>query len=295
MSAELVREEPMSDVARTTLPQSPATAAEEPVVCSVCSSSRPREEASRNLFVCADCGAHTRISAHERVRQLVDPGTFEIWDSELEGHDRLGFHDTRPYAERLREARLRQRLPDAILTGGARMAGIAVGLAAFDFGFLGGSLSTAVGERLARAIEKSAEADMPFVCVTASGGARMQEGVFSLMQMAKSVSALHGLAERHLPYISILADPTMGGSIASFAALGDVILAEPKAMIGFTGARVITQATYEQLPAGFQTSEFHHARGLIDQVVDRRQLREVVIRLLRVLAPSEGEDGRPAA
>ncbi|HEY6537511.1 MAG TPA: acetyl-CoA carboxylase carboxyltransferase subunit beta [Candidatus Dormibacteraeota bacterium] len=267
----------------------------EVVVCAVCSSPQSAASAAENLYVCPACGAHARISAHERVRQLADPGTFQVWDMGLEGRDRLGFFDTRAYVDRLHEARERQHLPDAILSGSAEIASIRVGLAAFDFGFLGGSLSTAVGERLARAIEASAQAGMPFVCVTSSGGARMQEGVFSLMQMAKSVSALHDLAARHLPYISILVDPTMGGSIASFAALGDVILAEPKAMIGFTGARVITQATYEQLPAGFQTSEFHHARGLIDQVVDRRQLREVLARLLRVLAAPAEDSSQSAA
>jgi acetyl-CoA carboxylase carboxyl transferase subunit beta len=265
------------------------------VVCTVCSSSQSAGEAAANLYVCLACGAHARISAHERIRQLADPGTFKVWDVGLEGSDRLGFFDTRAYVDRLDEARIRQHLPDAILSGAAQIGAIPVGLAAFDFGFLGGSLSTAVGERLARAIEASAEARMPFVCVTSSGGARMQEGVFSLMQMAKTVAALHGLAERHLPFISVLADPTMGGSIASFAALGDVILAEPKAMIGFTGARVITQATYEQLPAGFQTSEFHHARGLIDQVVDRRELRPVLTRLLRVLSAPAGDIEQSAA
>ena len=265
------------------------------VVCAVCSSSQSAGEAAANLYVCPACGAHARISAHERIRQLADPGTFKVWDVGLEGSDRLGFFDTRAYVDRLDEARIRQHLPDAILSGAAQIGAIPVGLAAFDFGFLGGSLSTAVGERLARAIEASAEARMPFVCVTSSGGARMQEGVFSLMQMAKTVAALHGLAERHLPFISVLADPTMGGSIASFAALGDVILAEPKAMIGFTGARVITQATYEQLPAGFQTSEFHHARGLIDQVVDRRELRPVLTQLLRVLSAPAGDIEQSAA
>ncbi len=267
----------------------------EAVVCDVCHASQSAEEARTNLYVCPACSAHRRISAHERVRQLADPGSFREWDRDLEGHDRLTFFDTRPYEERLDEARLRQKLPDAILSGSARIGSVPVGLAAFDFGFLGGSLSTAVGERLARAIEASAERRIPFVCVTASGGARMQEGVFSLMQMAKSVAALHQLAEGHLPFISILADPTMGGSIASFAALGDVILAEPKAMIGFTGARVITQATYEQLPAGFQTAEFHHARGLIDRVVDRRELRDVLAQLLKVLAARPGDGDQSAA
>jgi acetyl-CoA carboxylase carboxyl transferase subunit beta len=265
------------------------------VICAVCSSSQSAEEAESSLYVCPACGAHARISAHERVRQLADPGSFQECDADLQGRDRLGFFDTRAYVDRLDEARSRQQLPDAILTGSAQIDSIPIGLAAFDFGFMGGSLSTAVGERLARAIESSADAGVPFVCVTSSGGARMQEGVFSLMQMAKSVAALHTLAEHHLPFISILTDPTMGGSIASFAALGDIILAEPKAMIGFTGARVITQATYEQLPAGFQTSEFHHARGLIDQVVDRRHLRAVVAQLLRVLSGPTGDTDQEAA
>ncbi len=276
-------------MATTTHPRSvpPAELGPEVVTCPVCQATHSVAEAAENLRVCPDCGHHTRISALERVRQLADPGSFSEWDAAIEGTDRLQFVDTKPYSQRLEEARSKHQLPDAILTGAAQIGGARVGLAAFDFGFLGGSLSTAVGERLARAIERSAEARVPFVCVTSSGGARMQEGVFSLMQMAKSVAALHRLAEAHVPFVSVLADPTMGGSIASFAALGDVILAEPKAMIGFTGARVITQATYEQLPAGFQTSEFHHARGLIDRVVDRRHLREALIQLLQVLAEDQ--------
>ena len=263
--------------------------------CTACKATYPLAQVAGNLYVCPGCSHHARIGAHERVRQLADRGTFQEWDAALAGTDRLEFFDTRAYVDRLDEARVRQQLPDAILTGQAALQGHQVGLAAFDFGFMGGSLSTAVGERLARAIEHSAEACLPFVCVTSSGGARMQEGVFSLMQMAKSVAALHRLAEAHLPFISILVDPTMGGSIASFAALGDVILAEPKAMIGFTGARVITQATYEQLPAGFQTSEFHHARGLIDRVVDRRELKEVLAQLLAVLAGPSGEHSQALA
>lgn len=263
--------------------------------CAACQQTFPLAQAAGSLYVCPGCGAHSRISAHERIRQLADRGSFAEWDQGLAGSDRLNFVDTKAYSDRLAEARRRQQLPDAILTGRASIESHPVGMAAFDFGFLGGSLSTAVGERLARAIEASAEGNLPFVCVTSSGGARMQEGVFSLMQMAKSVAALHRLAECHLPFISILADPTMGGSIASFAALGDVILAEPKAMIGFTGARVITQATYEQLPAGFQTSEFHHARGLIDKVVDRRELRKVLGALLAILeAPRSEADLRPS-
>lgn len=276
-------------------PGAVAPSAEAEVTCAVCALRQSAAEAEAGLQVCPACGNHRRISAHQRVLQLADPGSFKEWDRDLIGADRLEFFDTRPYPERLDEARSREQLPDAILTGAARIGSFPVGLAAFDFGFLGGSLSTAVGERLARAIEGSADSAMPFVCVTASGGARMQEGVFSLMQMAKSVAALHRLAEVHVPYISILADPTMGGSIASFAALGDVILAEPKAMIGFTGARVIAQATYEQLPAGFQTSEFHHARGLIDMVVDRRELRQSISQLLAVLAVPPGREDRTAA
>jgi acetyl-CoA carboxylase carboxyl transferase subunit beta len=264
-------------------------------VCSACKATYPAAQVAGSLYVCPGCSHHARIGAHERIRQLADKGSFQEWDEALTGTDRLGFFDTRAYTERLEEARARQQLPDALLTGSALIEGHPAGLAAFDFGFLGGSLSTAVGERLARAIEHSSAQRLPFVCVTSSGGARMQEGVFSLMQMAKSVAALHQLAEANLPFISILVDPTMGGSIASFAALGDVILAEPKAMIGFTGARVITQATYEQLPAGFQTSEFHHARGLIDRVVDRRELKAELGRLLAVLAAPTGESDRALA
>ncbi|HUY96709.1 MAG TPA: acetyl-CoA carboxylase carboxyltransferase subunit beta [Verrucomicrobiae bacterium] len=260
-------------------------------ICPACHAGHPITTVREHLYVCPGCDHHTRIGARERVAQLADQDSFREWDAELAGHDRLEFTDTRPYRDRLLEAQTLHQLPDALLSGAARIGGHAVGLAAFDFGFMGGSLSAAVGERLARAAERCAAAPMPFVCVTTSGGARMQEGVFSLLQMAKSVAALHTLAESHMPFISVLADPTMGGSIASFAALGDVIVAEPRATIGFTGARVIAQVTHEELPAGFQTSEFHHARGLIDMVVDRRQLRERVIGLLRVLATSPGAAG----
>ena len=263
--------------------------------CPECHTRHSLATALAQLYVCPGCGLHSRIGAWERVRQLADPGSFSEWDSQLAAADRLQFVDTRRYTDRLAEAQERQQLPDAILTGAARMDGHAVGLAAFDFGFLGGSLSAAVGERLARAIEHCAAARQPFVCVTASGGARMQEGVFSLLQMAKSVAALHTLAEAHVPFLSVLTDPTMGGSIASFAALGDVIIAEPRATIGFTGARVITQVTYEELPPGFQTSEFHHARGLIDHVVERPALRSTLIGLLRVLAPTSAAAGETAA
>ncbi len=265
--------------------------------CPACAAAHPLAVAREQLFVCPACDHHTRIGARQRIAQLADADSFDEWDADLAGGDRLQFTDTRPYRDRLREAQVRHQLPDALLSGAARIGGHPVGLAAFDFGFMGGSLSAAVGERLARAAERCAQAPVPFVCVTTSGGARMQEGVFSLLQMAKSVAALHTLADAHMPFISILADPTMGGSIASFAALGDVIVAEPRAMIGFTGARVITQVTHEELPPGFQTSEFHHARGLIDVVVDRRQLRQRVIGLLRVLAapPGRAGTGAPAA
>ncbi|HVA21951.1 MAG TPA: acetyl-CoA carboxylase carboxyltransferase subunit beta [Candidatus Micrarchaeia archaeon] len=262
--------------------------------CPACRASHPLALAREQCFVCPTCAHHTRIGAHQRIAQLADPGSFREWDQDLAGHDRLGFVDTRPYRDRLAEAQSRHQLPDALLSGAARMGGHAVGLAAFDFHFMGGSLSAAVGERLARAAERCAASRTPFVCVTTSGGARMQEGVFSLLQMAKSVAALHTLAEAHMPFISILADPTMGGSIASFAALGDVIVAEPRATIGFTGARVIAQVTHEELPPGFQTSEFHHARGLIDAVVDRRELRPCVVGLLRVLAAPPGRAGAGA-
>ncbi len=263
--------------------------------CPACAAAQPLAVAREQLFVCPTCAHHARIGARQRIEHLADPDSFAEWDADLAGRDRLAFVDTRPYAERLAEAQARHRMPDALLSGAAAIGGHRVGLAAFDFSFMGGSLSAAVGERLARAAERCATLRTPFVCVTTSGGARMQEGVFSLLQMAKSVAALHTLADAHMPFISILADPTMGGSIASFAALGDVIVAEPRATIGFTGARVIAQVTHERLPADFQTSEFHHARGLIDMVVDRRQLKGRVIGLLRVLAAPGGRAGTDAS
>jgi acetyl-CoA carboxylase carboxyl transferase subunit beta len=220
------------------------------------------------------------MGARDRIALLLDPDSFEEWDSGLRSRDPLAFVDLLPYPERLADAQLRSGLYEAVLTGGGMLDGRPVGFAAMDFGFIGGSMGEIVGERVARAMERSAARTTPFIVITASGGARMQEGILSLMQMAKTSIARTRLAEVPVLYISVLTDPTFGGVMASFAATGDVILAEPGANIGFAGARVISQATHEELPEGFQTSEFMLEHGFVDRIVPRSELREALARLL---------------
>jgi acetyl-CoA carboxylase carboxyl transferase beta subunit len=238
------------------------------------------EAIAANFGLCPECDHHYRVSARERIRQLVDVETFQEWDRDLRPADPLEFVDLMPYPERLAGAHRKTDLHEAVLTGEARLEGERLGIAVMDFGYVGGSMGQVVGERVARAMERSAARTMPFVAVTASGGARMQEGILSLMQMAKTSIARSRLAEVPVPYISVLTDPTMGGVMASFAASADVILAEPGATIGFAGERVITQATHEAVPAGFQTSEFMLEHGFVDKVVPRRELRGALGRLI---------------
>ena len=233
-----------------------------------------------NLGVCPECDHHYRIDSATRMAQLIDPGSFEEWDHELRPTDVLGFTDLVPYRQRLREAQARTGLNDAVVTGGASLGGRAIGLAIMDFTFIGGSMGQVVGERVSRAMERSAARVVPFIAVTSSGGARMQEGILSLMQLAKTSIARSRLAEVPVPYICVVTDPTMGGVMASFAGNADVILAEPRATIGFAGARVISQATHEELPESFQTSEFMLEHGMVDRVVPRHKLRETLGRLL---------------
>jgi len=234
-----------------------------------------------NLGVCPGCGHHYRVDARARLRQLLDDlALFEEWDRELRPRDPLGFVDTVGYQDRVKEAHSRTGLHDAVITGAGQIDGRAVGIAVMDFGYIGGSMGEVVGERIARAMERSAARAMPFIAVTSSGGARMQEGLLSLMQMAKTSIARSRLAEVPVVYISVLTDPTVGGVMASFASSADVIIAEPGATIGFAGARVISQATHEELPLGFQTSEFMLEHGFIDKVVDRGNLRDALSRLL---------------
>ena len=250
------------------------------IKCDSCKEIVYRAEVERAGRVCPKCRYAFRIGARERFAALTDGGSFEERDAGLVSTDPLGFRDTKRYRDRLRAAREKTRLSDAVVSGIARIGGYPVVIAAFDFGFLGGSMGSVVGEKLARAIELGIDKHLPVLIVAASGGARMQEGILSLMQMAKTAVALERLAAAGLPYISVLTDPTTGGVTASFAMLGDVILAEPRALIGFAGPRVIAETIRQPLPEGFQRSEFLLEHGQLDLIVERHDLRPTLRRLL---------------
>ncbi len=232
------------------------------IKCESCGSVLYRAEFERNLMVCLTCNHHHRVKARKRLAQLLDPETSQEIGQEIEAVDRLKFKDQFKYKDRLNRA---------------------VVCAAFEFDFMGGSMGTAVGERFVRGVLRAIEEDIPFICVSASGGARMQEGLFSLMQMAKTSAALGKLKQKGLPFISVLTHPTMGGVSASFASLGDIIIAEPNALIGFAGPRVIEQTVRQVLPEGFQRSEFLLAHGAIDMIVDRKELKAKIASLLNKL------------
>ncbi|MCC7486104.1 MAG: acetyl-CoA carboxylase carboxyltransferase subunit beta [Burkholderiales bacterium] len=253
--------------------------------CEACEAVLYRADLEKNLWVCPKCSHHNRISARERLDCLLDrEGRYEI-GAEVLPVDTLKFRDSRRYGERLEEARRETSEEDALIVMQGSIKAIPVVTAAFEFGFLGGSMGSVVGERFARAGQTCLEQRLPFVCITASGGARMQEGLLSLMQMAKTCAVLARLGRERLPFVTVLTDPTMGGVSASFAMIGDVVIAEPGALIGFAGPRVIEQTVRETLPEGFQRSEFLLAHGAIDMIVDRRELRDrlagVIAMLLR--------------
>lgn len=252
--------------------------------CKGCGEIVYREKLSQNLNVCPDCDYHFRISAGAYVELLTDEGSFEETDAGLRSADPLGFRDLKSYDDRLRAAEGNGGKNDAVLTGEARIEGIPVCLAVMDFSFIGGSMGSVVGEKIARIGRRALDREAPLIIVSASGGARMMEGIFSLMQMAKTSAVLTRLHEAGVPYISILTDPTTGGVTASFAMLGDAILAEPGALIGFAGPRVIEETIKQELPDGFQRSEFLLDHGMIDRVVDRRDLRSTTALLLRHMA-----------
>ncbi len=233
-----------------------------------------------NDQVCPSCGHHFRIEAEAYARLLLDEGFEEEFDAGLSSMDPLGFVDSKPYDERIRRAADEVGSWDAIRTGRGRLDGREVHLGAMEFGFIGGSMGSVVGEKIRRLADRSAEAGRPLVIVCASGGARMQEGILSLMQMAKTAAALEGLAEARVPYISVLANPTTGGVTASYAMLGDVILAEPRALIGFAGPRVIKETIRQDLPEGFQRAEFLLEHGMVDRIVPRAELKGTLARLL---------------
>jgi acetyl-CoA carboxylase carboxyl transferase subunit beta len=254
------------------------------VKCDSCKEIVYRAEVDRAGRVCPKCRYPFRISARERIASIADEGSFEEREGGLRSKDPLGFKDTKRYTDRVKAARSKTGLEEAVLMGIARIGGHPVVLAVFEFGFLGGSMASVVGEKLARAIELAIQKRLPLLIVSASGGARMQEGILSLMQMAKTAAALKRLADERLPYISLLTDPTTGGVTASFAMLGDLILAEPRALIGFAGPRVIAETIRQPLPEGFQRSEFLLEHGQLDLVVERREMRETLRRIIGFFA-----------
>jgi len=237
---------------------------------------------------CPSCGEHFPISARRRIAITADEGTFEEIGGDVEGRDVLGFHDGKgAYSEKLVKSRRASGLSDACLAGSGRIHGIRCVIASLDFGFLGGSIGYAVGEKVALALDAAREANVPCVVFTASGGARMHEGALSLMQMAKTSVAVHRFKqEARAPYITVLTNPTTGGVTASFAALGDLVFAEPRALIGFAGPRVIKNTIRQDLPKGFQTSEFLLEHGFVDKIVPRRELRETLARTFTLLLAS---------
>jgi acetyl-CoA carboxylase carboxyl transferase subunit beta len=257
------------------------------VKCDGCEAHLFKGELEDGFQVCKHCGYHFRIGARERLELLFDDGKYEELDPEVISIDPLGFTDSKPYAERLSLATDSSGLPEAIINGRGTVGDHPVLAAAMDMGFIGGSMGSAVGEKVTRQIERAMHEHSAVVIFSASGGARMQEGTLSLMQMAKISAALAALDEAHLPFISVLTDPTTGGVTASFAMLGDVILAEPKALIGFAGPRVIEQTIRQKLPKDFQRSEFLLDHGMIDAIVDRREMRNHIIKLLNFMMNPE--------
>lgn len=255
------------------------------VRCDACREIVYRADVEKNGKTCPRCGTPFRLSARERLALLLDPDSFEERDAGLRSQDPLGFKDHRGrYRDRLRAAREKVGSEEAVISGLGRIAGFPVGVCVFEFAFMGGSMASVVGEKITRAIELAARKRTPLLIVTCSGGARMQEGVLSLMQMAKTAAALRRLADERVPYVVLLSDPTTGGVTASFAMLGDVILAEPRALIGFAGPRVIQETIRQPLPEGFQRAEFLLEHGMVDLVVERKELRETLRRLLAFFA-----------
>jgi acetyl-CoA carboxylase carboxyl transferase subunit beta len=269
----------------TTAQEAPAKKVKIPeglwVKCENCKEIIYRKEVDKNFKVCPKCDYHFRISAAERMPYLVDEGSFLEVEDGLSPRDFLGFKD---YKDKLKSSRKKTGLKDAIISGEAKIGGRPVTIVVMDFNFMGGSMGSVVGEKITRAMERAMENKTPFISVASSGGARMQEGILSLMQMAKTAAATAQLGEAGLPFISILTDPTFGGVTASFAMLGDIIIAEPKSLIGFAGPRVIEKTIKQQLPKGFQRAEFLLDHGMIDMIVPRKDMRATLGRLVDFFA-----------
>jgi acetyl-CoA carboxylase carboxyl transferase subunit beta len=251
--------------------------------CDACDGVVPRGEYERNWNVCPSCGQHDPLPVRRRLELLLDPGSFQELDAELTPQDALGFVDSKRYRDRLKSTYKTTGLRDAFISGVGAIAGRPVSLGAFAFEFMGGSMGSVVGEKVARLFDRAFERRIPAVVLSSTGGARMQEGIFSLMQMGKTSAALHRFRSVRKPYVSVMLHPTTGGVAASFAWLGDVVIAEPKALIGFAGPRVIEQTIREKLPPGFQRSEFLLEHGMIDAIVARHELRDRLAQLLALL------------
>jgi acetyl-CoA carboxylase carboxyl transferase subunit beta len=248
--------------------------------CEACGEILYRKELEKNLWICPKCQFHFRISCRDYIALLLDNGKFEELDTDLESLDPLDFPG---YKKKIRDAQQRTNIKDAVVYGTTEIGGTQIVFAAMDFGYMGGSMGSVVGEKVARAIRLAYEKEIPLIILSASGGARMQEGILSLMQLAKTSAELALLNQKRIPYISILTHPTTAGVMASYASLGDIIIAEPGALLGFTGPRVIEQTIGGKLPPGFQRSEFMLEHGLVDTVVSRRELRDTLIKILNIV------------
>ncbi|HBL12997.1 MAG TPA: acetyl-CoA carboxylase carboxyl transferase subunit beta [Cyanobacteria bacterium UBA11162] len=253
--------------------------------CEACSVLAYTKDLKANQMVCLECDHHMRVYSEERIEQLIDPGTWMPLDEQVRPSDPLKFRDRKSYSDRLREYQDKTHLTDGVQTGIGELDGLPIALGVMDFRFMGGSMGSVVGEKLTRLIEQATRRGLPVIIICASGGARMQEGMLSLMQMAKISGALERHQEARLLYIPVLTHPTMGGVTASFAMLGDVILAEPKATIGFAGRRVIEQTLREKLPDDFQTSEYLLQHGFVDAIISRTQLKKTLAQLIRLHQP----------
>ena len=265
----------------------PAPPPDHPNTCPSCHSHYRDDELEQSLWVCEQCGHHFPMRARARIASLVDHGSFAEEATELHSEDPLGFFDLRPYTERLAEAEMKTGLADAMVIGRARMEGRECELAVMDFAFMGGSMGSVVGEKFSRACDSAAEAGMPVVAVTSSGGARMQEGILALMQLPKTVAAVEDLHDSGQALLCVMAHPTTGGVLASFATLGDVVLAEPNALMSFAGPRVVQEITREKLPDDFGRAEQNLRYGQIDAIVKRSELRPTLSRLLRLFSGAD--------
>jgi len=265
----------------------PAPPPKHPNTCPSCHSHYRDDELERALWVCGQCGHHFPMRARDRIESLVDPGSFSEEATELHSEDPLGFFDLRPYPERLAEAEMSTGLSDAMVIGSATIGARQCQLAVMDFTFMGGSMGSVVGEKFSRACDAAVEAGAPLVSVTSSGGARMQEGILALMQLPKTIAAIEDLRDAGRAMISVMAHPTTGGVLASFATLGDVLLAEPEALMSFAGPRVVQEITREKLPDDFGRAEQNLRFGHIDAIVPRSELRATVSRLLRLFDAPE--------